>query len=217
MTDHLTDRLFDVESAARVVYPVSRLVVDPERFDDDLQEPMSARGMGVIYELTSTGARLREKPSPDERESLLARFYRPHHEALARAVKDGLAGGGPALIIDCHSFPSAARPFELDPEAPRPDLNLGTDPFHTPADLTEHLRAAAVELGWTVAVDRPYRGTIVPASHHRRDDRVKSIMLEVNRRLYLDEATGFPGSGFTRARRAVSEILEAAARFRSVR
>jgi N-formylglutamate deformylase len=48
MTDAWTDEIvariaFD---ATRVIFPVSRLVVDPERFPDDADEPMAARGIG---------------------------------------------------------------------------------------------------------------------------------------------------------------------------
>ena len=51
MTDHFTDELFRVPPAVATsaVYPVSRLVCDPERFPDDAEETMAARGMGVIY------------------------------------------------------------------------------------------------------------------------------------------------------------------------
>ena len=43
MTDRYTDELFvnAIPDAAKVVFPISRLVVDPERFEDDSQEPMS--------------------------------------------------------------------------------------------------------------------------------------------------------------------------------
>jgi N-formylglutamate amidohydrolase len=57
MTDHYTDELFFLPSeiATTIGFPVSRLVVDPERFVDDSQEPMSAKGMGVVYTRTSDG------------------------------------------------------------------------------------------------------------------------------------------------------------------
>jgi len=50
MTDHHTRAIFaDPRSDAAVVRsPVSRLVVDVERFPDDADEPMAARGMGVV-------------------------------------------------------------------------------------------------------------------------------------------------------------------------
>ncbi|MDZ4852272.1 MAG: N-formylglutamate amidohydrolase [Pirellulaceae bacterium] len=50
MTDAYTDELFEIpETLARTVaYPVSRLVVDPERFVDDNLEIMVQKGMGVV-------------------------------------------------------------------------------------------------------------------------------------------------------------------------
>ena len=209
MTDHLTDRLFELPGAARVVYPVSRLVLDPERFPDDSQEPMAARGMGMIYERTSSGTWLRERPSDAERVSLLRRFYHPHQEALAGAVAERLEKSGACLVIDCHSFPSEARAFELDHEAPRPDINLGTDAFHTPFDLIARATSAFAEQGLWVQVDRPYKGALVPARYYRADVRVRSLMVEVNRRLYLDEHTGTPGPGFNAVRARIRASLEA--------
>lgn len=42
MTDRFTDELFSLspEEAAVIILTVSRLVLDPERFADDAQEPM---------------------------------------------------------------------------------------------------------------------------------------------------------------------------------
>lgn len=50
MTDHHTDELFldAVSGTASLVFSVSRLVVDPERFERDDMEPMAARGMGLL-------------------------------------------------------------------------------------------------------------------------------------------------------------------------
>ena len=47
ITDHATDQIFRqaFPAAKAIVFPVSRLVVDPERFSDDSQEPMSQVGM----------------------------------------------------------------------------------------------------------------------------------------------------------------------------
>ena len=51
MTDSYVDEPFALpaDSAVTITYPVSRLVCDPERFEDDAREPMSRIGMGVIY------------------------------------------------------------------------------------------------------------------------------------------------------------------------
>ena len=48
ITDWYTDELFDAGAeASRLIFPVSRLVCDPEHFADDANEPMAAKGMGV--------------------------------------------------------------------------------------------------------------------------------------------------------------------------
>ena len=55
MTDAFTDDLFASTpfEAARVVFPVSRLVCGVERLPNDADEPMAVRGMGALYVKTS--------------------------------------------------------------------------------------------------------------------------------------------------------------------
>jgi N-formylglutamate deformylase len=57
MTDAYTDELFPPTpvEAGRIVFPISRLICDVERFPSDEDEPMAIRGMGVIYTSTSLG------------------------------------------------------------------------------------------------------------------------------------------------------------------
>jgi len=192
MTDAHTDALFAglADVAAPIVFPVSRLVVDPERFEDDDREPMAGRGMGVIYTETSQRSPLREKLDDRTRGQLLDRFYRPHHARLTAAVDAALERHGHCLLIDCHSFPSKPLPYEVDQSASRPDICIGTDEFHTPPELA----ALALQLfraeGFSVELNRPFAGALVPAKHYRTDPRVSGLMVEVNRRLYIDDATG---------------------------
>jgi N-formylglutamate deformylase len=72
MTDAHTDELFPLTpvEAGRVIFPVSRLVCDVERFPSDDDEPMAPRGMGVIYTRTSMGEVLRAQPNAEDRQSL---------------------------------------------------------------------------------------------------------------------------------------------------
>ena len=209
MTDHATERLFAHPDLPAVVFPVSRLVVDPERFALDAEEPMAAQGMGVIYTHGSAGTRIRRDLSPEERASLLAAWYEPHHARLAALVDAALAGSaGGVLIVDCHSFASRPLPYEPDQRPDRPEICLGTDPYHTPAGLTDRAGAYFAGRGYHVAVNRPYGGTMVPAPHYRRDPRVHSIMIEVRRDLYADESTGLPHEGFERVHRDLRGVLE---------
>ena len=208
MTDHHTVDLFSgVENARTVVFPVSRLVVDPERFLDDVLEPMAQRGMGVIYTTCSTGAPLRHPPTAAERAVLLARYYHPHHARLTSAVSEALDLHAYCLILDCHSFPAQSPAHELYHVDVRPDICLGTDAYHTPTWLTDAAREAFESKGHRVAIDAPYTGTIVPLAHLGSEPRVLSLMIEVNRGLYVNETTGMRLETFARHRSAIARAV----------
>lgn len=74
ITDHFTDELFQTPASVATTIPfqVSRIVVDPERFEDDAQEPMSQRGMGAVYTLTTQQTTLRNPLANEERTRLLS-------------------------------------------------------------------------------------------------------------------------------------------------
>jgi len=208
--DAHTDELFPVTpcEATRVCAQVSRLVCDVERFASDADEPMSKQGRGVIYERASDGRPLRHPPHREAREHLLEAYYRPHHAALERAVADTLKAAGRCIIIDCHSYPSKAQALELVRGSQRPDICLGTDPFHTPAGLVDRLARSVRSTGLSAAFNEPYSGSIVPLSCYRKDLRVETIMIEVRRDLYMNEQTGTPAPGFNRMRSLLAEWIE---------
>ncbi len=211
LTDRYTDELFCLPAslATTVAFPVSRLVTDPERFTDDAHEPMARKGMGVVYERTAAGAVLRRTPSTAERQRLVARFYEPHHAALTAAVDAALAVHGTCLVIDGHSFPTKALPYEDDQDPKRPDICIGTDPNHTPIWLRDLAVAAFEGLGWSVRIDRPFAGALVPMRFYQKDLRVRAIMVEVRRGLYMDERSGERLPSFHEVRRRLSDPLKA--------
>ena len=212
-TDHFTDELFALSEPGveTVAFPISRLAVDPERFEHDAQEPMAARGLGVLYERGHDGARIRGPLSAERRSWYLDRWYRPHHAALEAAVARALASHGCALIIDCHSYPDTPLAVDLDKSTPRPHGCLGTSGIHTPRAMVDAGVRSAAQRGWTLGVDQPYAGAIVPMRYFGRDARVMSVMIEVNRRLYMtvDGDTARKSSGFDEARRVVQGLIAA--------
>ena len=209
LTDLHTDRLFawirDL-GGTLFVNRVSRLVVDPERFPDDAREPMARVGQGAVYTRTADGDAIRHD-DPAARSRLMTRWYEPYHAALEGLVARTLDAFGTCLVIDAHSFATVPLTSEPDQDPDRPDVCLGTDPFHTPRALVAAFAAALVDEGFRVAVDRPFSGTLVPLRWYGTDRRVTSIMLEVRRGTYMDERTGEPLEGFhdvaARLRRAV--------------
>jgi N-formylglutamate deformylase len=148
MTDWYTDELYTKAGATVVRFPLSRLLVDVERFDDDSQEPMSEKGMGKFYQSRANGDALRRTLEPQERATLQT-CYNLHHESLREAVASELEQYGQARIIDCHSFPNTPLPCNTDQSVPRPDICIGTDGHHTPAVLSELATRTMSEFGYT--------------------------------------------------------------------
>jgi N-formylglutamate deformylase len=186
-TDHFTDELFDIDlpDAQAVIFPINRLAVDPERFEDDEQEPMAMLGLGALYQRGHDGQVIRPRIRGHDREEIIKRWYTPHHDWLLSAVEHGLSRASHALVIDCHSFPDEPFVVDHDKRLPRPDICLGTSGMHTPAWLVDAGRAWCERHGWSVQVDAPYSGSMVHMKHLRLDPRVLSIMIEVNRARYM--------------------------------
>jgi N-formylglutamate amidohydrolase len=208
MTDAYTDDLFAPDfNIPRVVFPISRLVVDPERFLDDDLEIMAARGMGVIYSRTSDGMPLRLRPTVEEREKLIDRYYRPHHQALEGCASTCLRQFGRCLLIDCHSFPSEPLPYEDDQDSHRPDICIGTDDFHTPKWIENEIIRIFNRLGFCTKVNRPFSGSIVPMKFYQIEPRVMTIMVEINRKLYLEEKSGKKHGGFEALKNKLGDAI----------
>lgn len=72
------------------------------------------------------------------------------------------AAVGPGVIYT--HFPSVALPTESGSSQERPDICIGTDPFHTPPYLVAQLREVFVDEGFSVAIDSPFEGTLVPGT-----------------------------------------------------
>jgi len=212
MTDWFVDDLFSkISTIGGVVAKcnVSRLVVDPERFEDDEKESMVCKGMGVIYTKTHDGRSLRKHlPSDIERDDLLNRYYRPYHKAVQDEAQAMLDLFGQCLILDCHSFSSKPLPYELVQDPNMPDICLGTDQFHTTKDLIEAIGGFFHKHDFSMALNRPFEGTYVPLKFLGKDERVSSIMIEINRRLYLDEDTGQKSDGFGKIKDMLGDVVQ---------
>jgi N-formylglutamate deformylase len=209
MTDHHTyDLIARSFSGSQIVrFPVSRLVVDVERFESDQDEPMAVRGMGVIYESTHELKPLRRPLLTSEREHLLSKWYRPHHELLTVAVDNALTEFQRALVLDVHSFPSRPLPYETDQSAYRPEICIGSDSYHTPIKVVHELARSFESYGFDVGINTPFAGAIVPAKHFRKDDRVQAVMIEVRRDMYLVESTGLLSEGSTDLHKRLKNVM----------
>lgn len=146
----------------------------------DAVSPRVSAGLGVIPRIVRDGAEIyREKLSAREAEDRLARFYRPYHAALARLIDETLQKFGTAVLIDCHSMPSAAA---------APDIILGDRYGLSAAPFIMRATERAFEAqGFHVARNTPYAGGFTTQLHGRPARGVHALQIELNRGLYLDE------------------------------
>ena len=207
LTDWYTDDLFSSESDMIIKAEFSRIFCDPERFSDDDQEVMTQFGMGVLYTKDDYGETIRNV-SPELRDQILNDYYWPHHSQLANAVRNQLEENGKALIIDGHSFPNIPLNRSLDKSPNRPDFNIGTDAFHTRPELTEYSQTFFNDKGYLVGIDWPYAGSIVPLDFYQKEKKVQSIMLEINRKLYLKELTNAKSDNYLQIKKVVTEFCK---------
>ncbi|WP_346863193.1 N-formylglutamate amidohydrolase [uncultured Draconibacterium sp.] len=207
LTDWFTDDLFYSASDEMIIADFSRIFCDPERFTDDSLEIMAQYGMGVLYEKNDDGERIRTV-TPDLRERILRKYYRKHHERFNRAVNEQLQLHGKVIIIDCHSFPNNPLKRDLDQNSNRPDFNIGTDAFHTPQQLTDVSVVFFNRLGYTLGVNCPYSGSIVPMEYYQKNKNVQTIMLEINRKLYLNEASNEKSDNYSEIKRITNEFIK---------
>jgi N-formylglutamate amidohydrolase len=197
MTDHRTDELFAFSATSIVRFGYSRLFCDVERFVDN--EPMEQYGHGLCYTKDSFGNPLRNLTS-EQRQYIIDNFYTPHHTELSIACNSALSLFDTVVLVDCHSFSDTVLPHESDTN--RPDFCLGTDSFHTPIELVNSIKSVLEDLGYTVAINSPFAGTIVPKIHYQKTEQLKSIMIEVNRKLYMNN-----NADFAKTKSAVDHVL----------
>lgn len=186
LTDLYTDELFlPAKSDAVIQADFCRVYCDVERFDNDALEPMSKFGMGAAYVRCDDGRELRYLNST-QLTDIIRDYYEPHHTRLTASVDLALSRLNEARIIDCHSFPDKPLRCSFYQGDEKFDFNIGTDAFHTPPQWIEASIQFFTDRGFRLGIDEPYSGSLVPMKHYNNDIRVKSIMLEVNRTLYLN-------------------------------
>jgi len=201
-TDAYCDELFNINFGVRVIAPFSRLVCDVERFRDDSIEPCAQSGNGFFYTNTQRGKKLRNENSYLKFKAV-TQIYDQHHEALNSVVDKILNEHEQCLIIDGHSF-CDDRFVGND----LPDFCIGTDNYHTSDILAETATGFLNSSGYKTEINRPYSGSIVPMKYYLKNKRVHSLMIEVNKRLYLKNGSLDKSKDFLKIKSVCEEIIK---------
>jgi len=153
---------------------------NPQQIRADGSNPRIQAGLGVIPRIVRDGAEIyRAKLDPLEASRRLELLHRPYHSALAKLVEETRARFGVAVVIDCHTMPSAAA---------IPDTVVGDRHGLSAAPaLVEHLERVLAASGFSSVRNAPYAGGYTTHSYARRQEGIHALQIEINRALYLDE------------------------------
>jgi N-formylglutamate amidohydrolase len=185
--------------------------LDPELFADPLPDYANSHsvrvvgGLGTIARIVADGEEIyRTRLGVDEALARIEQLYFPFHAALQSLIAETKAQFGYAILIDCHSMPSAQT---AQSSGPRPDFVLG-DRFGAACDpkLTRFLRDTLAAEGYDVQLNRPYAGGYITEHYGRPYRGVQAVQMEINRALYLDEARFTPAPGFVRLKIDLTRI-----------
>ena len=192
--------------------------LDPGMFADELPEFARARtarvaaGLGAIARVVSEGQEIyARKLTFAEARGRIDSAHRPYHEMLAELIAEARAAHGYAILVDWHSMPAAAaRTGGRDRSC---DFVLG-DRFGAACAglLPTRVERELESLGYRVARNTPYAGGYTTEHYGRPSRRVHALQIEINRALYLDEATLKPTVGFDRLKADLDRVALALAR-----
>lgn len=205
MCDLYTDKLFAFHGCKKVKFRLSRIVCDVEKFVDDDMEVMTKYGMGVVCTKTNMGENIF---SPDEKykDFILKKYYYKHHTKLDKVVTKYLKNSR-TIIIDCHSF-SKEIIMDENLKDELPDICIGfNNGIYYSEKLVDFTSAHFRKYGYSVKLNYPYSGTIIPNKFMKEKSKnLYSIMIEINRKIYLDKYK--KSSNYKHLRKTIKNYLK---------
>jgi len=166
--------------------------LDPRMFEGRLPSFANTRsmrvagGLGTIARVVGDAQEIYGHRIPvEDAIRRIEGLYKPYHRALRRLFTRIHRDFGAAILIDCHSMPSAAGAKD---ERPRADVVLG-DRYGTScvALVAETVEATLRGQGYSVSRNKPYAGGFITEHYGNPAAGLHAIQLEFNRALYMDE------------------------------
>ena len=204
LIDYYTDELFvpqqETDRISTARFPYCRLYSDVERLIND---PLEDVGLGISYS--------RWVPDEDGKSQCLRSFsgkssafalYADFHADVAKKLVEMDDG---SLLIDCHSFSALLNLLNSNP--PDIDICIGYNDDETCPDKTviERIVRHFTSLDYKVGINEPFSNSktfSVPVHYH-------TVMIEVNKRLYMNEQTLEKTEGFKRLKQDIQSLYNA--------
>ena len=183
-----------------------RSYLDPNRRIEDIDTSMidgqwpglvdlSAKtksGIGLIWRVLDDNSPIyARKLSVAEVSRRIEQCHATYWAAVTNAIEAAHAAQGRMVHVNCHSMPAVAGTVSwVKTGTPFADVVLGDRDGSTCApEMTALLAAAFRAEGLGVAINDPYKGVELVKRFGRPHENRHSIQIELNRKLYMNEAT----------------------------
>jgi predicted N-formylglutamate amidohydrolase len=171
----ITRQMSRILDAPAILTRYSRLLIDPNRGDDDPTLIMRISDGAIIPGNSSISAA--------ERERRVELYYRPYHDAVDKTIDSMVAAGKPPVIFSIHSFTENWRGWMRPWHAGV----LWDKDSRLPISLLNALRE---DESLVVGDNEPYAGALRGDSVHKHATvrGLANALIEVRQDLILDEA-----------------------------
>ena len=230
------DDLYDFTpalGATLVCAEFPRSYLDPNRRVEDMdtslidgrwphpvdQSPKTKSGIGLIWRLLGdTSPIYSRKLSVAEVTQRISQCHAPYWAAVTYAVDSTHAQHGRVLHINCHSMPAVAGPSSWVKLGTQfADVVLGDrDGSTCSPEFTALLAEAFQHEGLSVAINDPYKGVELVKRFGRPAENRHSIQVELNRKLYMIEATRERTANYAVLKAALERVMAKVAEFAKV-
>lgn len=228
--DMFVDDLFGsapAQGAMLLAAKFPRSYIDPNRAEDDIERRLidgtwpgkvsvtekSRLGHGLIWRLCPPDLPVYDrKLTVEEVQARIEGYYRPYHKALRGAIDGTRKRFGCVFHVDCHSMPVVSAPMVVDVSGARrrADIVLGDREGASCAPgFRDMVRAKLEGMGYSVALNDPYKGVELIAAYSDPADNRHSLQMEINRALYMDENRFERGPGFGKLKTDIDTIIAA--------
>ena len=185
--------------------------LDPRMFDGALPahanigSPRVAGGLGSVPRVVDEGVEIYGRRIPvSEGLERIERVYKPFHRTMRALLSRTHLQFGEVILLDCHSMPSTLK---IGAHGVCPDIVLGNRFGASAApDITDCAIDALQALSLSVVCNKPYAGGYITEHYGRPRHGFHALQIEINRALYMDEASLELTAGFAALRTALERF-----------
>jgi N-formylglutamate amidohydrolase len=168
-------------------------------------------GKGVVWTATPPdGAPLLASAlARADYEARLKRCWRPYHAALAGLLAETRGDAAGVYHLDLHSMQPVANAMHEDATGGlRPDIVLSDrEGVSCAAEFIEEAHRSLVNLGFSVAINDPFKGAEILRQHGNPEAGVHSLQIEVNRALYMHVESFEKTADFSNTRERLTQFM----------